>query len=170
MAKLRPSGTVFVTVGTTSFDSLINATGSTEFAEFLKSLGYNELVVQYGRGDARPVVKSSPKFAVRQYDFAPSLAEDIASAALVISHCGAGTCLECLEAEKALVVVINDELADNHQTELAKQMQLEGYLEYATCSTIKDKVNIVANKTVAQYHRGDPKLFANFLDKFVGFE
>jgi UDP-N-acetylglucosamine transferase subunit ALG13 len=43
---------------------------------------------------------------------------------LVISHAGAGSVLEALHAHKSLLVVVNDSLMDNHQTELAHKMQV----------------------------------------------
>lgn len=46
---------------------------------------------------------------------------------------GAGSCLEVLGAGKPLLVVINDKLMDNHQLELAKQLQADGHLLYCTC-------------------------------------
>lgn len=51
----------------------------------------------------------------------------MSTAALVLSHAGAGTCLEALEAGKPLLVVVNDFLADNHQLELASKFNQEGY-------------------------------------------
>ena len=41
---------VFVTVGTTSFDALIAATATREFANALEKLGFDELRLQVGRG------------------------------------------------------------------------------------------------------------------------
>ena len=61
------------------------------------------MVVQYGNGP-EPAPYTPPKgssFAVECYKFKPTLADDIKGAALVISHAGAGTCLEVLEAGRS---------------------------------------------------------------------
>ena len=52
---------------------------------------------------------------------------------------------------RTLIVVINDELADNHQMELAKQLQESGYLAYATCSTVAGCVMDVAKTDLSPY-------------------
>jgi beta-1,4-N-acetylglucosaminyltransferase len=41
------------------------------------------------------------------WSYRPSLAEELRAADLVISHAGAGTCLEVLELGKPLVVIVN---------------------------------------------------------------
>ena len=43
------------------------------------------------------------------------LIQDMESADLVISHAGAGTCLEVLRLGKPLVVIVNRSLLGNHQ-------------------------------------------------------
>ena len=45
------------------------------------------------------------------------------SADLVISHAGAGTCLEVLRLGKPLVVIVNRSLLGNHQVWIAKSLE-----------------------------------------------
>eukprot|EP00877_Chromochloris_zofingiensis_P004111 jgi/Chrzof1/13700/Cz08g08190.t1 len=61
-------------------------------------------------------------FCCRYFDFTPSLAEHISAADLVISHAGSGSIFETLTAGKALIVVPNPLLMDNHQAELGQHL------------------------------------------------
>jgi len=49
---------------------------------------------------------------------------------------GAGSCMEVLAANKPLVVVINEDLMDNHQLELAQQLYNDGHVLYSTCWSV----------------------------------
>uniref|UniRef100_A0A8D0QIE1 UDP-N-acetylglucosamine transferase subunit ALG13 n=1 Tax=Sus scrofa TaxID=9823 RepID=A0A8D0QIE1_PIG len=102
--------------------------------QIIKSLGYNRLVLQIGRGKVVPEPFSTESFTLDVYRYKDSLKEDLQKADLVISHAGAGSCLETLEKRKPLVVVINEKLMNNHQLELAKQLHKDGHLFYCTCS------------------------------------
>lgn len=51
---LDPKKLVFVTVGTTSFDSLVRAVDTREVREALFKKGYTDLVIQMGRGSYIP--------------------------------------------------------------------------------------------------------------------
>ncbi|XP_060231324.1 UDP-N-acetylglucosamine transferase subunit ALG13 homolog isoform X2 [Meriones unguiculatus] len=126
----------FVTVGTTSFDELVARVAARDSVEILQSLGYNRLVLQIGRGTVVPEPFSTESFTLDVYRYKDSLQEDLQQADLVISHAGAGSCLESLEKGKPLVVVVNEKLMNNHQFELAKQLHKEGHLFYCTCRVL----------------------------------
>uniref|UniRef100_A0A8C4QH24 UDP-N-acetylglucosamine transferase subunit ALG13 n=1 Tax=Eptatretus burgeri TaxID=7764 RepID=A0A8C4QH24_EPTBU len=124
--------TVFVTVGTTSFDELIKVMCS---ESVLHSRGYSDLVLQVGRGNIEPesIPSHTSGMNVLAYRFKGSLDEDIARASLIISHAGAGSCLEALRAKKPLVAVVNEQLMGNHQMELATQLHADKHLLQCTC-------------------------------------
>ncbi|KAM4818583.1 LOW QUALITY PROTEIN: UDP-N-acetylglucosamine transferase subunit ALG13 [Thomomys bottae] len=127
---------VFVTVGTTSFDDLIACVSAPDSLRIIQSLGYSRLILQIGRGTVVPKPFSTESFTLDVYRYKDSLKEDLQLADLVISHAGAGSCLETLEKGKPLVVVVNEKLMNNHQLELAKQLHKEGHLFYCTCSVL----------------------------------
>lgn len=103
------------------------------------------------------------------YDYKNSLASDIAKADLVVSHAGAGSCLEVLEAGKPLIVVINDQLMDNHQAELANALQKRGYAFACTPDTLLDALEHFNPDELKAYEKGNPGILLNFLDNLVGF-
>ncbi|KAL6041395.1 hypothetical protein STEG23_026186, partial [Scotinomys teguina] len=78
----------FVTVGTTSFDDLIRCVAADDSLQILKSLGYNRLVLQIGRGTVVPEPFSTESFTLDVYRYKDSLEEDLQQADLVISHAG----------------------------------------------------------------------------------
>ncbi|XP_078116564.1 UDP-N-acetylglucosamine transferase subunit ALG13 [Sander vitreus] len=162
--------TVFVTVGTTSFDELIESVTSPETVQSLKARGYERLVLQVGRGSLLPAADSCPHVRLQAYRFKDSIAEDIKQADLVISHAGAGSCLEALGAGKSLLVVVNDKLMNNHQLEMARQLHMDSHLLYCTCSTLTQTLRTMDLSVLQPFLPGQPKNFANFLDKALGVQ
>ncbi|XP_018421134.1 PREDICTED: UDP-N-acetylglucosamine transferase subunit ALG13 homolog isoform X1 [Nanorana parkeri] len=160
---------VFVTVGTTSFDELITVISSDRCTSILRELGYNRMILQIGRGTVEPEPYSTPNFTMDVFRYKDSLAQDIRNADLVISHAGAGSCLETLEEKKHLIVVINEKLMSNHQLELAKQLREDGHLYYCTCSTLGNMLKSMDLSSLKIFPPGRPEKFAEFLDKAVGF-
>ena len=122
---------LFLTVGTTEFDELVRAVDTLSFMQCLKELGINELTLQIGRGVYEPSVMAeigvSMGIQINVYRFKPTLDEDVKNADMIISHCGAGSILEAVRYKKELIVVVNDSLQDNHQTELSDAMSAGGY-------------------------------------------
>ncbi|KAL8181125.1 UNVERIFIED_CONTAM: hypothetical protein K2H54_048105 [Gekko kuhli] len=157
--------TAFVTVGTTSFDELAAAATAPEALRVLQDLGYSRLVLQIGRGTVVPDLVSTPAFTQEVYRYKNSLVKDIQEADLVISHAGAGSCLEVLEAGKPLLVVVNDKLMNNHQLELARQLHTDGHLFYCTCRTLIQTLQSMDLSTLKPFPPGQPEKFAAFLDK-----
>uniref|UniRef100_A0ABI7VUV9 UDP-N-acetylglucosamine transferase subunit ALG13 n=1 Tax=Felis catus TaxID=9685 RepID=A0ABI7VUV9_FELCA len=119
-------------------------------------------------GWTRSARRSRPAPAALGYK--DSLKEDLEKADLVISHAGAGSCLETLENRKPLVVVINEKLMNNHQLELAKQLHKDGHLFYCTCSTLPGLLQSMDLSTLKCFPPGQPEKFSAFLDKVVGLQ
>ena len=94
----------------------------------MSQLGYTSLTVQCGQCDLSRDDAKDTVLTTNTYQYKPCLQSDIAGADLVISHAGAGTCIEVLEAGKPLIVIVNDDLMDNHQLELAEKLSEEKYL------------------------------------------
>jgi len=145
---------VFVTVGSTQFDTLVQAVLSKPILRCLSRKGYSCLVVQCGTSDldyARSVRDAGITFheedvQIEIWRFKPSLQTEYERAHLVISHAGAfnffffhhiaraegaagsGTILDVLRHGKPLIVVPNPSLLDNHQQELASSLAQRGHL------------------------------------------
>ncbi|TRZ02019.1 hypothetical protein DNTS_024180 [Danionella cerebrum] len=144
--------TVFVTVGTTSFDDLIDGVTSGESVKALIQRGFTDMVLQVGRGSAFPDPGSCPGLFLKVFRFKDSIAEDMRTSDLVISHA-------------ALLVVVNDKLMDNHQLELAQQLQAESHLLYCTCSTLPQTLRDMDLAALVPFAPSEPQRFAHFLDK-----
>eukprot|EP00088_Acartia_fossae_P015003 TRINITY_DN18117_c0_g1_i1.p1 TRINITY_DN18117_c0_g1~~TRINITY_DN18117_c0_g1_i1.p1 ORF type:complete len:172 (-),score=10.76 TRINITY_DN18117_c0_g1_i1:97-582(-) len=153
---------VFVTVGTTEFETLVQKVCSPEIQRCLQNRGYTCMLIQAGK--TKPEAQDGV-MATTWYDYKPSIKEDMAAADLIISHAGAGTCLEALGLNKELVVVINDSLMGNHQVELAEKLADEGYLQYATLSTLEPVLSSLPSHQRKAFPKPNPQLFSNFLMK-----
>ncbi|KAF3838553.1 hypothetical protein F7725_010321 [Dissostichus mawsoni] len=161
--------TVFVTVGTTSFDELIVSITSPETVQALTARGYERLVLQVGRGSLVPAADSCPHVTLEAYRFKDSIAEDIEQADLVISHAGAGSCLESLGAGKSCWSS-STKMMNNHQLEMARQLHMDSHLLYCTCSTLTETLRAMDLSVLQPFLPGQPKNFAHFLDKALGVQ
>ena len=163
---------IFVTVGTTKFDQLVNAVTSKIALEWMECNGFSSLTIQHGRGAKPEILTHSSSIKIQSYDFRPSLKEDMEHADLILSHAGAGTVMECLRMNKKLVVVINTALMDNHQMELAGAMADRGLLymvESPENLDTKQTWESFEDFSPTQHEQGDPYDFPRLLDSFLGF-
>lgn len=124
----------FVTVGTSSFDSLVRA------IEAIQVDGL-EFFIQYGFSSVKPQRHNSAEWVadlsarIKEYD-------------LVVCHAGAGTVYSTLELGLPMVVVPNTERVDLHQLELAKYIFDNGYSEVVfNIHELEHAILKVANQT-----------------------
>jgi len=160
---------MYVTVGSTSFDLLIKTMTSQHILDILVEKGYRRLLLQMGRGDLS-VAKNEKigEIEVSTYQFKPSIQEDMKKADLIISHAGAGSILESLRKNKPVIVVVNEDLMDNHQLEVAKKLREEGYLAYATCKTLAQVLKTLDVKSFKPFPQPNPQIFQRILDAEMG--
>ncbi|CAL5033120.1 unnamed protein product [Urochloa decumbens] len=161
---------VFVTVGTTCFDALVKAVDSEEVKEALLNKGYTDLLIQMGRGTYMPSkVSGNSSLQVDYFTFSPSIADYIRDASLVISHAGSGSIFETLRLGKPLIVVVNEDLMDNHQSELAKELADRKHLFCARPQTLQKTVETMDLNNLLPYVPGDAKQVVTLVNKFLGF-
>ncbi len=114
-----------------------------------------------------PLSPTDSLLPVSRYCFKTSLKSDIASASLVISHAGAGTCLEVQAAKKPHIVVVNEQLMDNHQLELAEKLAEGGHLIHCFCEGLREAIEKFEPEDFSPLPPGDPGSFAAYLDAVV---
>lgn len=164
-----PRRQAFVTVGTTEFDALIRTVIDPAFLQLLAQHNYTHLLLQIGKGATQPVSISSP-LNVDFYRYKTSIREDLSSSDLIIGHAGAGTCLEALELGKKLIVVINEDLQDNHQIELAAQLAEDNHLLFCVPNTLAPTFERIHSTELTPFSPGNPKLFVNWLNTYLGIK
>eukprot|EP00249_Psilotum_nudum_P020188 c27595_g2_i5 orf=285-791(+) len=165
------TGEVFVTVGTTSFDALVQVVDSSECRDALLKQGYSSMLIQLGRGSYIPSKSSQDKdLGVDFFTFAPDLSQFMSSADLIISHAGSGSIFESLHMHKPLIVVVNEALMDNHQAELAEELAMSRYLFCATPATLVDTIKNMDLQTVVPYEPGNPASLVQSIYEFLGFD
>ncbi|EAY23088.1 Glycosyltransferase family 28 C-terminal domain containing protein [Trichomonas vaginalis G3] len=120
--------TIVVTVGSTHFDALIKIIDSEEFINEAKKQGYDNIIAQIGAFEGE--IKNLKNY--QKYMKPNEMKESFAKADLVIGHAGAGTIMEVMALGKPLIVVVNDILMENHQTELASRLKEEGIITMST--------------------------------------
>ncbi|KAI1724135.1 UDP-N-acetylglucosamine transferase subunit ALG13 like protein [Ditylenchus destructor] len=169
----------FVTVGSTQFNALIEAVLTEEVLKALHQLNFDELFIQCGSGkipeDYDQIVDSDEQWTkewegmkIAIFRYKKNILAEMERADLIIGHAGAGTCLEALERGKPFVTVINDALADNHQTELAERLSQDGHLLFTTPTRLADTLRDPHLFKLKPFSKADPSIFAQFLDAELG--
>ena len=107
---------LFISVGTTNFDSLLRKLDSDDYQAALSPI-ISEILLQPGTG-LRQFQRLRIPLRIVTTDYFERLDE----CDVVLCHCGAGTVLDAISKKKGIVAVVNHYLKDNHQTELFDAM------------------------------------------------
>lgn len=127
--------TLFVTVGSTKFDSLIEALCSEQFEAAALQQNICRWIVQYGKSDPSRLSNVSKQVEIIKFEYSSSLEPHFSTADVIIAHGGSGTILDSIRGPvfsnsggfpKRLIVVPNSCLLDNHQSELARELAKSG--------------------------------------------
>jgi len=148
---------VFVTVGTTQFDELIQKICTPQFIyNICCILKYDGILLQIGKTNFKPDIsyclsclpKDNFHFTMDWFNLKPSgLEREMKEASLIISHCGSGSIFESLHLQKKVIAVINERLMDNHQAELADELDRLGYIVKTTVMDLEHLLMITQNKS-----------------------
>ena len=106
---------IFVTVGTTDFDALVEA------ADRLAAASAETVVIQIGHGEVEPR-------HAQWLRFAPSLDPYYEQADVVVTHGGLGTVTEVLRRGLRVVGVSNPDRFDRHQDQILAAFEQAGHL------------------------------------------
>lgn len=140
---------LFTTGATVTFEPLLQRVVTDAFLAFL-ARHFDEVVIQYGNEtglkaffnsliqstrvvEDYEIVNDTNDKAVTRFEkgghaitvfgFATDIHAHIEHADVVVSHAGTGSILDALKANKPLVAVVNELLMDNHQAEVADELQ-----------------------------------------------
>ena len=130
---------IFVTVGTTDFDALVQA------MDFLAPQLNEEVEIQIGRGGYEPL-------NCAWFRFSPSLDPYYEQADFVVAHGGLGTIMEVLRRGGRLIGVANPDRYDQHQEDLLSHLAEEGYLIWCRdLASLPDELHRVSGMTFQRY-------------------
>lgn len=111
---------IFVTVGTTPFDSLI---------KYVDNLDIKKEFIFQISDDAKYLPKNH-----KYFNFTKDIEAYYKNAEVVITHAGAGSSYNLLEMGKKIIIVPNLERVDNHQLDITNYMKRENYA--MTCTDL----------------------------------
>ncbi|RZC11516.1 UDP-N-acetylglucosamine transferase subunit ALG13-like [Glycine soja] len=82
---------------------------------------------------------------------------------------GSGSIFETLRLGKPLVVVVNQDLMDNHQSELAEELADRKHLYCASPQTLHQTIADMDLSSLLPYSPGDATPVAKHINRFLGF-
>lgn len=156
---------LILTGATVTFKDLISEVTLAQFVLDLKKIGIKNLFIQYGNEPPRKsqeffeasITESGLKFSslnaiynlfdsdfsIEAFPFSSSIADFIDKADIVVSHAGTGSIIDVLKQDKPLIVVVNETLMDNHQTDVANEFLQLGHCIVSKTKDLSDAIKRV---------------------------
>ncbi|KAI6045659.1 glycosyl transferase [Pisolithus marmoratus] len=165
---------VFVTVGSTRFDALVQAAISEQVLHALHAKGYRQIVIQRGNSDfgingQDLMVFEKNGMEVETWKFKPTILPDIQRADLIVSHAGSGTILDVLRQGKPMIVAPNPTLLDDHQGELSSKLDALGYLTATTVNNLAATISTFDPSSLIPFPPFDGSRFRRLIDQEMGY-
>ncbi|PBP18618.1 glycosyltransferase family 28 domain-containing protein [Diplocarpon rosae] len=171
-----------ITTGATAeFPELIKAALTSECLQTFVDNGFTRLNFQCGESmRAFEAVKPTeiPGLVIHGFDFNKNgLSKEMRACqatkssekGLIICHAGAGTILDAMRLAVPLVVVPNSSLLDNHQEELADELEAQGYATRGDTRNLAAAIRAACIKEEKAWG-GHTTSFAAIVDDVVGYE
>jgi len=134
---------IFVTTGTTKFNSLVKE---------VISLSENTLMKIILQCPSKTI--NHPR--ITHFQFTENIDKYYKSADIVITHAGAGTCYRLLESGIKPIVVPNLERSDSHQREIALYIENNKYSSVCwEIEKIEEHINKHADSNFIEYQKDD---------------
>ncbi|NHJ14711.1 MAG: hypothetical protein EAX95_13610 [Candidatus Thorarchaeota archaeon] len=145
---------IFVTVGTSLFDQLIEEIDRLVGQGIIKE----RVIAQVGRGFYKPK-------NIQYFRFMRNLAKAYDAADVIVSSGGAGTTMECVHRGLRLVVVENEGVMEGHQAQLIGEMAKRGHLVWCTEITdLASSIEEAKHRTFEKFVSDPPRVHQLILD------
>ncbi|KAI5966657.1 ALG13 [Candida theae] len=106
---------------------------------------------------------------VTAFPFSPQIQDYIQQADIVISHAGTGSIIDTLRSQKKLIVVVNDQLMDNHQEEIADEfVKLKYCVKYNFNDDFARALTAVLKQEFEKFQENDGSILQSIIAEELG--
>ncbi|KAI0472599.1 glycosyltransferase family 28 C-terminal domain-containing protein [Xylariaceae sp. FL0804] len=180
MSGTASSRTALVTIGATAgFRELLDEVASAAFRRALADRGYTDLLVQCGPDETyfgaavaaaattgREQGQEEERLRVDAFAYTDDMeacmrrtarSGSVADCGVIICHAGSGTVLSALDYDTKVITVPNPTLMDNHQAELAEELEEQGYVVHGKLGKLVEAIEFVEHHPLKRRAANPPE-------------